>query len=348
MTVWGGFAGHMRVGIDVWTDGYDANSTQVWCHVQLHAQCQSNWNFADNQHVQLSGDVGGGWDFYNNLGPNGIYNFPVVSFLRPLFYGGGPTLYFHGELSGNYLGVNSGVDYWWAVPARPIRPPAPPSSNPGFDNVTATSMHVFWGGTPDAGGSGPDVDELQIATDGGFGGLVYDTIQGGSDRWVSGLAPGRTYFARSRIHNAAGWSGWSGTTARATLPFTVGRPGVGSIQPDSALVTWAAPAGGTPTGYELQYALDAGFTNGVQTLSSSWATSRTVAGLNPATDYYVRVRASTSTGWGAWSDAAAFRTLSGAKARVGNGWVNAVPFIRHNGKWAPAKVWKGVNGDWHS
>jgi hypothetical protein len=122
--------------------------------------------------------------------------------------------------------------------------------------------------------------------------------------------------------------------------------------PDNAVITWGAPpAGDSFAGYEVQLATNAGFTTGLQTFSSpsSWATTRTVTGLVPATSYWTRVRvlsASTGAGWGAWSGATAFQTLSGAKVLTAGAWKDGVAYARVNGAWVLTKVWKRVNGAW--
>ena len=442
MTIqWGGFNGHLRVGIEVATTAYNTYTPSIDVHVRTFVQCDSTWNFADNQTVPLSGSVGATYNFYNGLGPNGIIQVGTyVIANQGQFYGGGPDYSFTARLSGAYNGAAPSVTVGYRLPARPTRPPAPPSSNPAFSSITATSVFVSWGGTSDAGGLSPDADELQVSANSGFTALVHDSVQGGSSRSVTGLAPNTTYWARSRIHNAEGWSGWSGVTAFTTSSFATGAPSVTGVAADAATVNWVAPTGGTPTryevqyardsafsvgnqlissttwdtsrrisglipgagyyvrvrsgtstgfgpwssatafttssfltqsptitdlgpdaatanwvaptgasptGFELQWARDSAFTAGVQTVTSTtWRTSQRMTSLAPATKYWVRIRSNTSTGYGSWSKATLFETLSGAKIRMGGAWVDAPVWVRSGGQWKVAKVWKRVNGNW--
>lgn len=352
--VWGGFAGHMRVGIDCRTDPYDANTPAINVYVDVYVQCDSTWNFDDNQHVDLSGSVGGAWDFHNGLQANqSLLLGTAVIAGQGQSYGGGPTYNFTAVLSGNYLGVNSSVARSFTLPARPARPPSAPGAPVANAGLTATTAGVNYAPPSDIGGAGLDYSWLQVAKTSDVGAawsagqLLYDNqTPGWVGRNLTGLAPGTTYYARAAAHNAAGWSPFSAVGSFTTAAFP-GAPSV-SVGPDTATVTWAAlPAGDTATGYQVQYALDAGFTSGVQTITStSWGTSRTLTGLTPATTYYVRVRTNTASGYGAWSPATSTQTLSGAKVRSGGSWVNAPAYARVGGQWKLAKVYKRVGGAW--
>lgn len=309
---WGGWSGHLRVGIEVVNDNYNTYTPSINVYVRTFVQCDSSWSFADNQTVTLSGSVGAVYNFYNGLQANQIMQVGSYTIAHQgQSYGGGPDYSFTARLSGAYNGAAPSVTVGYRLPARPTRPPAPPSSNPAFSSITATSVSVSWGGTSDAGGLAPDADELQVSANSGFTAVVHDSTQSGSSRSVTGLAPNTTYWARSRIHNAAGWSGWSGVTSFSTTSFATGAPSVTDVAADAGTVNWVAPTGGTPTRYDLQYARDSAFTNSVQLISSTtWDTSRRITGLVPGATYYVRVRSGTSTGFGSWSPATSFVTSS--------------------------------------
>lgn len=345
---WGG-NGTLRVGLEVWTDGYDTWTPSINVYIDVYVG-SDNYDYGDNQTIVLSGSVGATFNFFNDLPkvPNAVkYVGRATIANQGQSYGGGPGYSFHAQLSGAFNGAAPAVDVGFTLPPRPIRPPAPPSSNPAFSSITATSAVVSWGGTSDAGGSSPDADQLQVSANSGFTAIVRDSTQGGSSRPVSGLAPGTTYWARSRIHNAAGWSGWSGTTSFTTQSFQVAQPTITNLNPDKLTLNWTAPSGGTPTGYQIQRSTSSDFTANLTTITStSWATSREITGLSPATTYSSRVRANTASGYGAWSPAASAQTLSGAKVRQGGTWVNAVVYVRDAGAWKLAKVYKRVGGAW--
>ncbi len=71
----------------------------------------------------------------------------------------------------------------------------------------------------------------------------------------------------------------------------------------SVTVTWTAPAAAlTVTGYELQWRTDSNMAWTAVTGLASTATSYTITGLQPQTNYQVRVRALFATTAGAWSE----------------------------------------------
>lgn len=440
---WGGFNNHMRIGLEVWTDGYDTWTPSINIYVAAYVG-NDNYPFGDFQRVELSGNVGGAWDYRNDMGNSQVMHIGtgVVS-NQSQSYGGGPYYEFYGTLLGNYLGGNSTVGVGFTLPPRPKRIPSPPGTpglsaqtptsallswgdsgdhggdapgswrlqvsanaeftavvhdttggnrsrtvngltpgttywaraaslngigwsgwsgtgagatttrpanapgTPTFSAVTATSATLSWADSTDYGGTAPTSYRLQVSTDPGFGTTVHDTTQNDRSRSVTGLAPGTTYYARALTVNAAGSSAWSASRSAPTTGFGLAAPAVSGIAPDAATVTWGTPTGGTPTGYQVQRATDSGFTSGVVTVTSgTWATTQALSGLTPATNYYVRVRANTAAGYGAWSPGTYFQTLAGAKIRLNGAWVDGVARVRLDGAWVLAKVWKRVGGNW--
>lgn len=219
MTLWSGFTNHLRIGADWWTDPYDTYTPSINVYIQISVGVDATWNFNDSQTVNLSGSAGASWTFQNTMGANGIAAIgTAVIGGQGQSYGGGPTYSFHAQLDGVYLGAGPALDFSFPLPARPIRPPGAPTA-PGYGSITATSVVVGWAYSGDNGGSGLDADWLQLATDAGFGTIVYSNIGGiNLGRGVSGLTPGTTYYGRAAAHNAAGWSGWSGTSSVTLLP----------------------------------------------------------------------------------------------------------------------------------
>lgn len=98
----------------------------------------------------------------------------------------------------------------------------------------------------------------------------------------------------------------------ADPPDKVGTPDVSNVTGDSAKMTWDAPGtnGASISGYQVQRALNSSFTSGASSVQST--TSRSYLfdeTLDPGTTYYCRVRATSSAGSGAWSNARSFSTL---------------------------------------
>jgi len=434
---WGGWHGHLRVGIDVWTDGYDTWTPSINVYAAVYVQCDGSFNFADNQLVTLRGNASADYNFYNGLQANQSQHLGTgVVGGQGQNYGGGPNYYFEARLSGAYNGASPsvGVNFW--LPARPPRVPAPPGV-PFYRDVTATTAFPDFGGSPDDGGRGIDAYDYHLATDPNFNNVIRVTrhpatatdlapgttywgrsfahnavgwsgpsgasaftttnfqtsvptisglgadaatlnwaapwggnpvsyefqvatdsnfanvVQGaynpswGTSRVLPGLLPGTRYWARLRSGTSSGWGAWSGAVEFTTLAFATDAPTVTDIGPDTATVKWVAPAGATPVGYHLQLATNSAMTAGLQNFeSSSWATLRQLLGLAPASKYWVRVRSKTASGYGSWSSVTAFESLSGAKIRRGNTWVDAPVFVRSGGRWVVAKVNKRVNGAW--
>lgn len=355
MAVWGGFTNHLRIGLDVWTDPYDTYTPSINVYQRWYVQCDSSWNFNDSQTLVMTGPQGDSRTFQNTLGPNGIVAvLDHTIFGQGQSYAGGPTYTFSANLQGVYLGAGPSFSWAWALPARPIRvtnPTSTPSMTPPSGSDTGLTFN--WNAPTDQGGSAPDTYEVQVARDAGFGAVVADFnssvggITAGST-YGAPLLPGTPYYGRVRAHNAAGWSGWSGTGAGTTTAYPTTCT-LTSTAPDTATVSWAAkPGGDSIQGFNVQVATDAGFTAGVRNLTAvASASSLTVTGLTPGTAYYARVAVSQGgSGAGAWSATSTTQTLSGAKVYTGGTWHNAVAYVASGGTWHTAKVNKRVSGAW--
>lgn len=89
--------------------------------------------------------------------------------------------------------------------------------------------------------------------------------------------------------------------------------------------------GSTITGWQAQIATDAGFTTGVQTVSSGGTTIFT--DLSPASTYYFRSRGANGVGWGAWSQVISGMTLSGAYISINGVWVGVPVYVSNGTNW---------------
>jgi len=346
VTTWGGNS-TLRVGLNVFTDGYDTFTPSINVYVDVYVG-SDNYNYSDAQHIQLSGSISQGFDFTNTLpsAPGATQYVGRATITgQAQSYGGGPTYTFTAQLSGAYNGAAPSVTVGFTLPPRPTRAPNAPGA-PSYSSIAGTSAVASWTNSTDLGGGSADLWALHVATDAGFSSIVYNTAQANLSRAVTPLAPGTTYYGRAFTHTADGYGPASGTTSFSTGTYQVPPPTLSNINPDSLTVNWTAPSDpAAPSSYELQYATSAAFTSPT-TLSGTWATSRAITGLTPATTYYFRVRANPGTGWGAYSPTASTATLSGAKVYVGGQWVNGVAYARVAGAWVLAKVNKRVSGSW--
>jgi hypothetical protein len=69
-TTWGGWSGHMRVGIDAYTSAIVSGTTSVTMTIDFWIQIDSTWNFGDAQTLNIGGPGATSVNFTNNLGPN--------------------------------------------------------------------------------------------------------------------------------------------------------------------------------------------------------------------------------------------------------------------------------------
>lgn len=351
-----------RVGLDVHTDAIGAGTTAVNVYVDVYVG-SNNYDYGDNQHIQLSGSVSAGFDFFNDL-PRAVNAQKYVGTYtianQGLSPGGGPTYSFHAQLSGSFNGATPFVDTSYTLPALPVRVSSAPGA-PGYANTSGTQTDIGFGLPADQGGQFPDYTWVQVGL-ANFGSLVYDNQSPGwNGRVLTGLMPNTDYFARVASHNAAGWSPWSPVSSFRTGPYVINTPPeVSAIGQHGATLTWARPSLSiftsdvdpvVPAWVHMQVATDDQFTGVVQEFGApslqAWRTSLLLTGLTPGIKYYARVRASGGNNWGLWSLPAEFRTLSGIKMKDPNGnLVDIVPWGRVNGIWQPAVANKRVAEAW--
>ena len=196
--------------------------------------------------------------------------------------------------------------------------PGPDAAEPpdqiGEPALTAATNHIDATWTePAANGaaiSGYDVEYGEPGeawTDAGHAGTATSLR-------IAGLAADTAYEVRVRAVNDAGDGAWSPAAAARTLalpepPDQIGEPAL-TAATNHIDATWTEPAanGAAISGYDVEYGepgeawTDAGH--------AGTATSLRIAGLAADTAYEVRVRAVNDAGDGAWSPAAAARTLA--------------------------------------
>ena len=314
MTDWGGSTGHESVGIDVRTDGYDTNTPSINVYVDFYVRTDA-WGFTNDVQTLTSYINGGGWDTFSYTLNSG-YAQTVVVYVgtttiggQGQSYGGGPTYNFQGVVGGNYTGSNPSHAINWALPAKPPNVPTPPgiyvnnvSSYQALINVTAS----------DGRGAGVDWYGAWVATDPGFTNVVSSAA--GGTFWATGLQRASHYYARAQAHNGVGYSDFSSIAqfdTSPTVPDTPGNVTYSSITGTSVVVnfTGAVNGGSAVDAYELQLDNNSDFSSPVYD-SVIGGGGFTIGGLTNTTVYYGRVRAHNAVGWGNWSGATAFTTLT--------------------------------------
>ncbi|WP_430868344.1 fibronectin type III domain-containing protein [Demequina aurantiaca] len=176
-------------------------------------------------------------------------------------------------------------------------------------NATSTSLDVSW--TAPEGGVVPVLEYAVLRSSNGGQSWLGSTYVSGSPAATSvtltGLTPGTQYVFRVAAKNATGWGPRSATSAPvgttpAPLPAAVTGVVASNATSTSLDVSWTAPGGGVVP--VLEYAVLRSSNGGQSWLGSTYvsgspaATSVTLTGLTPGTQYVFRVAAKNATGWG--------------------------------------------------
>ena len=140
---------------------------------------------------------------------------------------------------------------------------------------------------------------------------------------ITGLTPQTRYTVRLRAVNEFGPSRWRSASITTATPAAFAPGPVASIsarlrmssqgQVNAAVVSWTAPAtsatAGAATGYDIQWARDAGFVQIIDRDSVGSGTLSNDLSSTPreGTTYYVRVRATNDAGNSEWEDTSVTR-----------------------------------------
>lgn len=315
---WGAVAGHLRIGVNVRWDDIGPATTQSHVYADFYYQTQA-WGYDDDQTLNFSGSLGGSWNYHCSSAFGATVTTLIGTYdigVQGTSYSGGPSWTFAAAVSGSVDG-NPSVSVGFTLPARPASPPDAPST-PSAYAITSSSMTWTWS-IPATHGAGITSYRLQVATDAGFAGLVFNADVGGTTN-VTGLSPNTTYYARVYANSAAGNSGWSGTGVAATLPVVPPAPSGATLTRNSDTsftTTWTnnPSTGGPYANVVVQRSADGG----------AWATVATLAGTTASfTDtttsanhsYAYRVYATNSAGSSGFSTTATLVTTPAAPSSV--------------------------------
>ncbi|MFA9191998.1 T9SS sorting signal type C domain-containing protein [Flavobacterium sp. FZUC8N2.13] len=216
---------------------------------------------------------------YNNLSVGDVLSY-VVTGLNPA-----TTYYYRVRASGCSTSANSGT---MSIATSTVAIPSIASPY----SATCSGFTAQWGYSANATNY-----IIDVATDFSFTSIVsgYNNLSVGNvlNYAITGLNPATTYYYRVRASGcstSANSSTMSNTTSTIAIPSTA--------SPYSATCTgftaqWGFSA--NATNYIIDVATDSGFTSivsGYNNLSVGNVLNYAITGLNPATTYYYRVRAS--------------------------------------------------------
>lgn len=301
---WGGYDGHLRVGIDFVISPANPSPSDTTVDVTWKFYVDSDgWSFDDPETLHESADGWGGADIGFHNGSSGG---SILVDTHKVTYGisaNSPNKTAHANLTGAYNGATPSNSRTINLPNRPSSTPSA-GEQPTAHSITATGVTIQWLVPNDDGGANVDNYEVQIGTGSGFGTIVGDHTMGNTNMsWTfSGLQPNTQYYARVRAHNANGWGDWtSGTwcpfTTLGGAPGTPGTPTASTKGQTNITIGWAAAAqnGGGAVTYTVDRATNSTFTTGLTTVTTT-ATTYAFIGLVANTTYYFRVKATNSLG----------------------------------------------------
>lgn len=223
-----------------------------------------------------------------------------------------------------YKRVNDGVSDAWLAIANAVdnivsSPISKPSITSPLDNAIDTDIAITivasTYATSELYNGAKDTEILEIASDSGFTNIVYT---GGLT--ASGLSASTQYYARVRYGSDGHLSEYSDTVSFTTRDAGISDPTItsptdGAVDTDKAIVVMSSVynAFGHSEGHSSsswQIATDTGFTNIVEQslLDAVNLTSYTASGLDDNTQYYVRVKYSSTTYESGYSVAIGFTT----------------------------------------
>lgn len=223
-------------------------------------------------------------------------------------------------------GLTNSTKYYWRLNSKIGTSVSSYSSRYLFTTITAapgipalisplnasvlqpTSITFSWNAAANA-----STYRLQVAGDAGFTNLIFNdsTLNSATtSKQITTLANNKQYFWRVNSKNVAGTSEFSSPWTVKTIvavPSIISPINAAINQPTAGTVRWNPVAGAQL--YHVQIATSSAFTSLIVNDSTLSDTTSLFNGLSYKTNYYWRVRASNSDGWGNFSTAALFTTI---------------------------------------
>jgi len=247
----------------------------------------------------------------------------VVGFIRPI---GAATTQVLNGVTYNFVSWSDGggathdvstpqtnttytANYVAALPSAP--------SNLSATAVSSSQINLVWADNS----SNESGFRLQRATDSGFTQNLVTTNLGPNttSAQATGLAANTTYYFRVRAVNGTALSAYTATasaTTQAAVPAAPSGPTAVAVSASQINLSWTDNAS-NETGFQLQRATDAGFTQNLVTTSlGPNTTSAQATGLTASTTYYFRVRAVNGAASSAYTATANATTQAGSGTNV--------------------------------
>lgn len=198
--------------------------------------------------------------------------------------------------------------------------------------VLPRSLNVVWvapaspGAPIDAGFVRWNVNNDPNST---IGGGESSVAAGSNFYQITGLANGTTYYVFIQSHNSQGWSVASDalTYTIPTVPDAPEAPTLSFTPPTTVTASFIAPNnGGSPiTGYFVEYADNAVFTNPIQLNAAS--SPKVITNLTPGKSYWIRVKAINAQGVSNPSPSTLIRILSGPRVSYNGVYKTTIAYV---------------------
>jgi titin len=199
-----------------------------------------------------------------------------------------------------------------AEDGTPVAPPGKPRNVTAALVSSPSGITVAWQAPSYTGGGTIAGYRIQQSSDGGTTWTVVGDYTGTS-RTIPGasLAPSTTYVFRVAAYNTGGdFGAYSAPTSSVSTPGPPNTPNAPTAVVLTSTkridVSWTAPSGPTPTGYEVEVSSDGGTTWSAPIASATTSLGLTTSNfpaLSADATYVFRVSA--SSGWGAGDPSAA-------------------------------------------